>query len=252
MAVAPTGARFKTLEFDGESSGNYGVYISGEAVYNAPERGVEMVSIPGRNGAFALDQGRFENIEITYPAGIFADTEADFAQAISDFRNLLCSKKTYCRLSDDYNPNEFRMAIYKSGLEVSPVQLKAGEFDIIFDCKPQRFLTSGETASSVASGSTINNPTPYASSPLIKVTGYGTLYIGTYPVAIASGASNPIYIDCDLMSSYEINSQNVIVNRNNLITLSTNVFPKIEPGNQTVTYSGHITAVQVTPRWWII
>ena len=79
-------------------------------------------------------------LSITYPAGIFATNEIDFASAVTDFRNYLCSKKGYCRLTDDYNPDEFRQAIYKSGLEVSPAQLKAGEFEIIFDCKPQRYL----------------------------------------------------------------------------------------------------------------
>lgn len=177
MAVAPTGAIYKSLIFDGEDSRDYGVYITGEAVFNAPEREVEMITIPARNGAFAMDQGRFENIEVTYPAGIFADTEADFAQAISDFRNALCSKRGYCRLTDDYNPAEYRMAIYKSGLEVSPAQLKAGEFDITFECKPQRFLTSGETAITVTSGDTITNPTLFESSPMIEVKGKGSLNI---------------------------------------------------------------------------
>ena len=76
MAVNKTGAMFKSLTFDGEDSRDYGVYITGQAVFNAPEREVEMISIPGRNGQFALDKGRFENIEVTYPAGIFANTEA--------------------------------------------------------------------------------------------------------------------------------------------------------------------------------
>ena len=144
MAIAETGDIFKALTFDGVSSRDYGVYITGEAVFNAPERDVEMITIPNRNGAFALDNGRFENITVSYPAGIFADTETDFAQAISDFRNVLCSKRGYCRLEDEYNPDEYRMAIYKSGLEVSPAQLKAGEFEIIFECKPQRWLKSGD------------------------------------------------------------------------------------------------------------
>lgn len=144
MAIVPTGAIYKSLVFDGESSRDYGIYITGQAVYNAPERDVEMINIPGRNGSFALDKGRFQNIEVTYPAGIFADNEADFAQGISDFRNFLCSRNGYVRLTDDYNPNEYRMAVYKSGLDVSPAQLKAGEFDITFDCKPQRYLLSGE------------------------------------------------------------------------------------------------------------
>ena len=61
MAIE-TGEIFKRLYFDGQSSGTYGVYITGEAVYNAPARDVEMVTIPGRNGQLALDKGRFENI----------------------------------------------------------------------------------------------------------------------------------------------------------------------------------------------
>lgn len=151
MAVVPTGAIYKALSFDDVSSRTYGVYITGQAVYNAPTRDVEMISIPGRNGAFALDKGRFENIEVSYPAGIFADNETDFAEAISDFRNFLCSRNGYVRLTDEYNPDEYRMAVYKSGLEVSPAQLKAGEFEIIFDCKPQRYLTSGEEAVTMGS-----------------------------------------------------------------------------------------------------
>lgn len=184
MAIIPTGAIYKSLIFDGESSRNYGVYITGEAVYNAPERDVEMVSIPGRNGAFALDNGRFENIEVSYPAGIFADNETDFAEAISDFRNFLCSRKGYVRLTDEYNPGEYRMAIYKSGLEVDPAQLKAGEFEIVFDCKPQRFLTSGETARAVVDGQTLTNPTLFPASPLIKCKGYGGISFGGDTITI--------------------------------------------------------------------
>ena len=175
MAVTQTGAIYKSLSFDNTSSRSYGVYITGEAVYNAPEREVEMISIPGRNGSFALDKGRFENIEVTYPAGIFANNETDFAAAISDFRNFLCSKNGYCRLTDEYNPNEYRMAVYKSGLEVDPAQLRAGEFDITFNCKPQRFLTSGETATTVANNGTMSNPTLFDSSPLLAVKGYGNI-----------------------------------------------------------------------------
>ena len=184
MAIAPTGDIFKSLEFDGESSKSYGVYITGEAVYNAPEKDVEMISIPGRNGSFALDKGRFENIEVTYPAGIFASNEGDFATAVSDFRNYLCSKKGYCRLTDDYNPDEFRMAIYKSGLEVTPAQLKAGEFEITFDCKPQRYLMSGESPIDITTGDTVLNPTLFEASPTIEVEGYGSIALGNFSIDI--------------------------------------------------------------------
>ena len=201
MAVAPTGNIFKALSFDNVSSRTYGVYITGEAVYNAPEREVEMISIPGRNGQFALDKGRFENIEVTYPAGIFAQNETDFANAISDFRNFLCSREGYVRLTDEYNPNEYRMAIYKSGLEVEPAMLRAGEFEITFDCKPQRFLTSGETASTVSSGGTLANPTLFESSPLIEAEGYGTIGFNGYEIKINQNVIGNIQLKEKLQST---------------------------------------------------
>lgn len=182
--MAVTGAIFKALTFNGESSRNYGVYITGSAVYNAPNRDVEMITIPGRNGSFPLDHGRFENIEVTYPAGVYADNEADFAEAISDFRNMLCSAKGYCRLEDEYNPDEYRMAIYKSGLEVEPAQLKAGEFDITFECKPQRYLKSGETPVTVGLSTSLTNPTRFESSPEVRVKGYGTVAFNGYQIVI--------------------------------------------------------------------
>lgn len=184
MAINKTGAMFKAFTFDGESSRDYGVYITGAAVYNAPEREIEMISIPARNGAFALDKGRFENIEVTYTAGVFADNESDFAEALSDLRNMLCSKKGYCRLTDEYNPNEYREAIYKSGLEVEATQLRAGEFEITFECKPQRFLTSGETAVTMTNGGTLTNPTRFDAHPLVELYGYGTARVNGYPIEI--------------------------------------------------------------------
>ena len=85
-------AVFNSFTFDNENSLDYGVYITGEAVYNAPERAVEMVSIPGKNGALALDQGRFENIEVTYPAGTFGAEQAEFAGRMRAMRNMLASR----------------------------------------------------------------------------------------------------------------------------------------------------------------
>lgn len=173
----PTGGIYKYFTFDGETSASFGVHITGEGVFNAPKRAVEMINIPARNGAFALDQGYFENIEVTYNASIVAETNADFAAAVSGLRNFLCSRTGYCRLEDDYNPNEYRMAVYKSGLEVTPFVLKTGEFQITFDCKPQRFLKSGETAVAITSGDTITNPTLFEARPMLEVEGYGGIIV---------------------------------------------------------------------------
>ena len=202
MGVNPTPSNFKTFTFDNTNSAQYGVYITGQSVFNAPERNVEMVEIPGRDGAYALDKGNFNNIEITYPAGIVADTEADFATAVSNLRNFLCSKTGYCRLTDDYNSGEYRMAVYKSGLEVTHDMLIAGEFNIVFECKPQRWLTSGETKTTLTSGNAITNPTLFPSRPQLQVYGYGDIDIGGQEISVAN---NPLG-NITLLEPYSYNN----------------------------------------------
>ena len=151
-----------SLVFDTVDTLEYGVVIDGEAVFDAPERDVEVVTIPGRNGTLQIDNGRFENIDVTYPASIWADAHGDFKTKIRDLRNAFASKRGYKRLTDTYHPDEYRLGVFKAGLECDPgVYNTAAEFDIVFDCKPQRFLTSGETSvdvSSAAAQSFSGNP----------------------------------------------------------------------------------------------
>lgn len=164
------------IVFGGVDSSTYGIYISGEGVFNAPKRDVEMISIPGRNGAFALDKGRFENITVTYPAYTYETTMATFKKNLSDFRNAIASKKGYQRLTDTFHTDEYRMATFIDGFEIKPVKYNtASEFEISFECKPQRYLTSGETAVTVTSGDTLTNPTLFEASPLLIATGYGNI-----------------------------------------------------------------------------
>lgn len=243
-------ALFRGFSFGGVNSLTYGIYITGQAVYNAPERAVEMVSIPGRNGALAIDQGRFENIEVTYNCGCFANTQSAFAAKVRDFRNALASMRGYQRITDDYNSDEYRLAIFRADISIDPVaNSSAGEFEIVFDAKPQRFLAAGETSVSVSSGDTLANPTLFSSKPLLKVTGYGELTIGDVTVEVAQPeTAGDIYIDCDIMESYQLLTSTPSA-VNSLITLSGNEYPVLEPGNNTITYTG-ITALSITPRWW--
>ncbi len=168
----------RSFTFDDINSLDYGVYITGSGVYDAPERDVDVISIPGRNGDLYLDNGRFNNIDVTYPASMGRMSQNDFSEKMQEFRNALLSKTGYCRLYDSYNPDEFRLGVYKSGLNVSPnKQNRAGEFDITFNCKPQRFLKVGEQSVAVEDGDTIVNPTPFPSSPLLEVEGYGDITV---------------------------------------------------------------------------
>lgn len=168
MAVETVNARYEGFIFDGENSRDYGVYVTDVEVFGTPVRSVEMVQIPGRNGAFALDKGSWENIEVTYKCAMGCETPADFKAGISAFRNMLASRIGYKRLEDEINADEYRMALYKGGMSVPTINKETATFDVVFECQPQRYLKSGETAVSVSSGDTISNPTLYDASPLLE------------------------------------------------------------------------------------
>lgn len=244
MGVAVTGAIYKGLTFNGVDSRDYGVYITGAAVFDAPARDVEFITIPGRNGEYALDHGRWENIEVSYPAGMFADNEADFAQGISEFRNAICSQVGYQRLEDDYNPGEYRLAVYTGGLEVDPAELKAGEFTIKFTCKPQRFLTSGEEAVPGTASLSLTNPTLFDARPLIKAVGYGPITINGEAVTIADNPIGDVRVAGITATSMTVSSDGTTVSGS--VTIYPNYAPLLPGDTVTIGYSswgdGHTSA----------
>ena len=229
--------------FDSKDSTLYGVYITGTGTYNAPERAYETISVPGRDGALLGAEKRFENIELVYPAFI----SSNFNGNLSNLKGMLLSKVGYKKLSDTYHPNEYRMAFYRGGLEVEArPQHDAGQFDIIFECKPQRYLTSGDTVTTfTTSPGSISNPTSFTSRPIIRVYGYGTLTVNSNTVTISQSANNYVDIDSEIMDCYKGS-----INMNGLVAFSTNDFPTLIPGSNSISFSGNITKVEVTPKWW--
>ena len=270
-------ALFNSFDFDGINSLEYGVYITGEAVFNAPERAMEMVSIPGRNGALAIDYGRYENIIVTYPAGMFADNQADFAEKIRTFRNKLVSRHYYVKIVDTYHPDEYRLGLYRSGLEVDSVMYNsAGEFAIEFECKPQRFLIDGtepidieyepdyltdhnleaiEThlGDKIETGyldGIFTNPSEFNSDPLIMVPGPGGINLNGTIIGVGGDGSKPIYIDADIGAIYTEDESGNRTNASQLVRFEGHDLPKVVPGENSM--ETDIDGVEITPRWWIL
>ena len=200
MAVA------NILTFGGISTATYGLVVEGSGDYSAPKRAVETIEIPGRNGAFQLDKGYYENIEVEYNIVVKDVTQADFRDAIDSYRNAIVSQIGYQRLEDTYHPNEYRMAMYAGGLDEDPAFHGNGAiFKVTFDCKPQRFLTSGETEITVTSGDEITNPTLFDASPLLEVSGYGSLKVGDVEIILSDEAVGDVYVNNAQKASFPAN-----------------------------------------------
>lgn len=235
----------KYFTFGDIQSNSYGVWISGEGVYNAPEMDVEYVSIPGLSGDLVISNNRFHNIEIVYPAFI----SAQFSTRFDLFKAAMLSKFGYQRLTDTYHPDEYRLATFTGPIEVETgAYNRNGLFDITFNCKPQRFLVSGDTVLTFSSASgTITNPTLYASKPLIRVYGTGTVGIGSMNVTIATNPFAYIDIDSDSQSCFNSGS-----NAGQYVTMSGLAYPTLAAGDTGITKTSGITRVEITPRWWTV
>lgn len=229
-----------TITFGGVDLSTMGLYISGGGTFNAPTRAYDTVDVPGRDGSVILSEKRLENVELTYPAFMYSN----FKAGMRSLRSFLLSKIGYQRLSDTYHPDEYRLAVYEGGLEVEAVEkLNAGQFELIFNCKPQRWLTSGEIAEGFTADGTITNPSYLTSMPLIRAYGTGKFYVNDTEVQITAA---DVYtdIDCDIMECFKGNA-----NKNGMVRLSE--FPVLLPGENTITLDG-VTSLEITPRWFVL
>jgi phage-related protein len=230
------------FKYAGRMSTDFGVWISGEATYQSPEKDIEIVTVPGRNGSLSFDNNRFQNINIPYDAYIIDDFEKNF----DAFKAFLGSVKGYARLSDTYHPDFYRMARFYSAIEPEMTQLnRHGKFTINFDCDPRRFLKSGEKKRDLVASIALKNPTSFDALPMMRVYGTGTVTIGSIAVTI-NEADVYTDIDCDTQDAYKGN-----VNCNNKITLTAGKFPVLKPGINNIYLSG-VSKVELTPRWWTI
>lgn len=232
------------LTFNGRSTHEFGIFISGESTYSAPERNVLSQEVAGRNGSLLFDKGNFKNISVKYPSYIVEDLPS----RIRDFLNFAGSQIGYQRLEDTYHPYEYRMARFKTNpsIDTSGYMNRSGKFTLEFDCKPQRFLKSGENAVEFSTDGIILNRTEFPSKPFIKVygTGSGSVGIGSETITITT-LDGYMDIDCEIMDAYK-----GAVNCNKDVSFTDDIV--LNPGENNISFDGDITSIEITPRWYII
>lgn len=243
------------ITWNGVASDTLGVRIERSPEIIRPRRKADVVQIPGRNGDILFAQEAWNNY--SQPYEIFFGTGADLsaetaADAVSEW---LQSSGDYARLEDTFEPDIYRLAYYIEETSIYNALTEYGRTTIRFSCRPERFLKTGETATTLSSsGRTMSNPTKQFSRPLIRVngSGNGTLTIAgtntTYSVSL-TGISSYIYLDSDEQNAYRTTAEN----QNNKVTITSGGdFPRLAPGTNTISWSGGVTSVVITPRWFNI
>lgn len=224
------------------SSALTGIYVDAALSFNKPAKRVETFSVPGRNGDLIIDEGTFDNVLITYPCyepntfPTYYDTAVNTLAALRGYLKIECSND-----STHFRRGRF---IVPSDPVVKRVN-KDGFFDLAFDCKPPRWLTSGETVTTLSASGTITNPSKFASQPLIRIYGTGKVTVSGTEITVASHNQSYVDVDCEMMDCFCGTT-----NMNSYVSFSTNDFPTLASGSNTITLGTGITQVKITPRWW--
>ena len=120
---------------------------------------------------------------------------------------------------------------------IDPVELPS-----MLSGKNTVWTDAGDIYVSILSAASLVNPTLFASKPLIRVYGQGTLYIGGVGITVA-GSYPYVDIDSEIADCYF-----GATNANAAVTISGD-FPSLAPGTDYIAYTG-FSAVEITPRWW--
>ena len=132
----------KYFIFNGKKSSDFDVWASGLNIFHSPERRIERIQVPGRNGELLIEDGSFENVELEFKDCFIP---RHFRENFTNLSNYLNRQNGYQRLELSWLPDEYRLAAFHGDIEASMKNWNGmGKFDLTFNCKPQRFLKSGE------------------------------------------------------------------------------------------------------------
>lgn len=242
------------ISWNGVRSDSFGIIVEKYPSRTKPNRKITAYSIPGRNGDIIMPQDAWDNVEQKYDL-ILGDGENYSATEILDeVTGWLCGPSGYCELWDDFDPGHYRRAYIKGAYTLDPVAIgRAGRVTVTFVCDPRRFLLTEQRSTTISSSpGTIYNETAFKAKPLIKVNRSGssaaTVTIGSTIFSITSIPSGGLWIDCEAMVCYNSNN----VNQNSIVSSSTSEFAVLEPGNNTIAFTGGASSLEITPNFFEI
>ena len=231
--------------FNGISSQDLHIQVQTEPDYDFPEKDYEVTHVPGRNGDIVIDQGSWQNVSRKYNLAMDA-VKISYTEVASKLVQWLHSASGYARLEDSYEPDFYRMAMYKDSGSISNIYNKAGQIEVEFTCKPQRYFKSGEVADIFTTSTEYRNPTDFPAKPLIKIhgSGSGTVGIGTYTITI-NDILDGMIVDSEQQDTYKDQT-----NCNSRVSIAE--YPKLVSGNNAISFSGGVTSIEIIPRWWTL
>ena len=232
--------------YNDKSSKDFNIKIKSINNLSSPQRSIEKILVPGRNGELILDNGNFENFILTIECYLNCSSE-DKNVIAREIKKWLQSDFSYKKLilSDD---TEFYYEAYcDTKLDFEYVSSNFESFLISFSCKPFKKKMNDDVIT-ITESIVINNPY-LVSNPLIKVMGVGDVLVNiNNQKLILKGLEDEIEVDCEIMNAYKKVNNDIILLNNKMYS----DFPILEAGENQISFEGNVSKIEITPRWVVL
>ena len=230
------------LMFKEHSSLEYGLLITEKGSYKGAQRDITYTSVPGRSGDLMTDNGRYKNVKIPYKLALLNTTAWDFSELARLIRGWLLAEQGYFPLWDSYDGEYYRLASYTNEVDIEQELRSVGKLSLSFNCKPFKYSFEGQRTVEMTAAGTLYNAEQYESKPYIKVVGSGTITLTVNNTSVTlSGVDEYIELDSEMLNAYKGSTA-----ANNQMSGD---FPVFAPGDNTISWVGNVTRLEIVPRW---
>lgn len=226
------------FRFKGIDSREYGILISSVPERVRPARRVEEIEIPGRSGNLTQD-------EETYDAYVISmECSTRGSDRLDDIITWLNGAGELILFTE---PDKVYQASIYNKISIADQIYLYNSFLLQFKVQPFKYSINAESETIELAAHTIihNNGTVY-SEPIITIYGSGDITLrinGTdFPLY---GVNESITIDSEMMEVFKGDS-----NQNSKYGGET--FPRLEVGENKISWTGSVTKVEIEPKWrWL-
>lgn len=214
------------------SSKDMGILVNEPPLITKINRDINKIVIPGRDGFLT------EDLE-TY-AGTVKSCECTLLD-IADVDKVLAWLDGSGEVIFSNQPDRKYQASIMNQIPFNRIMRQWYKFIVIFECQPFGLAIDSQPITLISGGSIYNGGT-YKSKPVIKVNGSGTINLSINGKTIKlTNVSSYVTIDSVLMDCY----RDTALKNSDM----TGDFPELEVGNNTISWSGSVTSIVITPNW---
>ena len=196
---------------------------------------VESVTVPGRDGSLHETDGSYDNYTKTMECAIKNREKLDdIAAWLTGSGEIIFSSE----------PDKVYRVTISNTISIAQMMRTFQKFQVSFDTYPFKYSVNrfDEALELEKSAVILGKGTVY-SQPVITVYGSGTVTLtingADYPLSNVDGY---VTINSEIEECYKGN-----LNRNNIF--SADEFPRLDPGDNSISWTGNVEKIEIQPNW---